>query len=206
MSIYTVEVIFGKTGLNGGGVSSGQLAAAVADRAPNTASYITKVAESGLSGEFALSSMSTGLVKVTTGTGALTTAVGADLPSHTHTGVVAAASFLIDGGGATITTGIKGDLVIPFAATITKWSLLADQSGSIVVDLWKDTYANYPPVIGDVITASAKPTISASTKGQSSTLTGWTTSVAAGDVIRINVNSITSIQRVTFVLELTRDI
>lgn len=114
-------------------------------------------------------------------------------------------NFIIDGGGSAITTGVKGDIKLPeYAGTITKWTLLADQSGSITVDLWKDTYANYPPVVGDSITASAKPAISADTKAQSSTLTGWTTSFAAGDIIRVNVDSATTSTRVTLVLDITR--
>jgi len=112
--------------------------------------------------------------------------------------------FVIDGGATAITTGVKGDLAIPFSCTITEWSLLADQSGSIVVDIWKDTYANFPPVVGDTITASAKPTISASTKGQSSTLTGWTTAIGAGDILRFNVDSVTSIKRLTISLKVSR--
>lgn len=113
-------------------------------------------------------------------------------------------TYVIDGGGATITTGLKGYLEIPFACTIDRWTLLADQSGSIVVDIWKDSYANAPPVVGDVITASAKPTISSATKGQSSTLTGWTTTIAAGDILAFNVNSVTSIQRVTLSLRVRK--
>ena len=113
-------------------------------------------------------------------------------------------TFVIDGGGSVITTGEKGDITIPFACTINEWTLLADQSGSIVVDVWKDTYANYPPTVADTITASAKPTISATTKGQSSTLTGWTTSISAGDILAFNVDSISTIQRVTLSLNVTR--
>jgi hypothetical protein len=113
-------------------------------------------------------------------------------------------SYVIDGGGATISAGIKGDITVPFACAIEEWTLLADQSGSIVVDLWKDTYANYPPTVGDTITGSAKPTISAATKGQSSTLTGWTSTIAAGDTLRFNVDSCTSITRVTLSLKVYR--
>lgn len=109
-------------------------------------------------------------------------------------------TFIIDGGGQVITTGVKGDLEIPFGCVIQRWTLLADQSGSIVVDIWKDTYANYPPTVADTITASAKPTISTATKGQSSTLTGWTTTITAGDTLRFNVDSITSCTRVTLSL------
>lgn len=106
-------------------------------------------------------------------------------------------TMIIDGSAAPISTGIKGDIHIPFAGIITAVEMLADVSGSIVVDIWKDTYANFPPVIGDSITASAKPTISSATKSQDTTLTGWTTSIAAGDILRFNVNSTTSIKRVT---------
>ena len=112
--------------------------------------------------------------------------------------------FVIDGGGSVITTGIKGDLEIPFAGTITGVSLLADQSGSIVVDIWKDTYANYPPTDADSITAAAPPTISTATKSQDLTLTGWTTALSVGDILRLNVDSATTLTRVLVSLKVNR--
>lgn len=124
-------------------------------------------------------------------------AAGADL-------MIAAITLIIDGGGLAITTGIKGDLMIPFNCTINSVTLLADQSGSIVVDIWKDTYANYPPTGADSITASAKPTISSTTKSQDTTLTGWTTGITAGDTLRFNVDSITTLTRVALILKVTK--
>jgi len=114
-----------------------------------------------------------------------------------------AIEFVIDGGGSTITTGVKGDIEVPYACTITAARLLADQSGSIVVNVWKDTYANFAPTAGDKITASAPPTISSASKSQDTTLTGWTTSISAGDILRFNVDSVTTIQRVTVSLTVT---
>lgn len=116
------------------------------------------------------------------------------------------AGYVIDGGGAPITSGIKGDITIPFGCTIIEWTLLADVAGSIVVDIWKDTYANYPPTVLDTITGSALPTITAATNGQSSTLTGWTATITAGDTLRFNVNApgATTITRVTLSLKLAR--
>lgn len=112
-------------------------------------------------------------------------------------------NFVIDGGGSTITTGVKGDVEIPFSwRDIVSARLLADQSGSIVVNIWKDTYANFPPVVGDKITASAPPTISTATKSEDTTLTGWTKTGSAGDILRFNVDSVTTIQRVTLCLVL----
>jgi len=110
----------------------------------------------------------------------------------------------IDGGGAVITTGIKIDVEIPFNCTIERVTMLADVSGSIVVDIWKDTYANFPPVVGDSITASAKPTISSALKSQDSTLTGWTKTITAGDTLRFNVDSVTSVKRLMLSIKLKK--
>jgi hypothetical protein len=118
-------------------------------------------------------------------------------------GDIRAIEFVIDGGGSAITTGVKGYLEIPFACTINRVTLLADQSGSIVVDIWKDTYANYPPVDGDSITASAVPTISSATKSQDTSLSGWTTAISAGDILGFNVDSISTCTRVTVSLKVT---
>jgi len=108
----------------------------------------------------------------------------------------------IDGGGAEITTGVKGFIQFPIAGTIVAATLLADQTGAIVIDVWKDTLANYPPTNADSITASAPPTIGSGTNSRDTTLTGWTTAVAAGDVFGFNVDSVTDIERVTLILEI----
>ena len=112
---------------------------------------------------------------------------------------------VIDGGGSVITTGVKGFIRVPRACTITKVTVLstdaAASSGSIVVDIWKDIYANYPPTDADSITAAAPPTLSSATKSEDSTLTGWTKSVSAGDVLGFNVDSATTVTRVLVLLE-----
>jgi hypothetical protein len=109
-----------------------------------------------------------------------------------------------DGGGSTLTTGTKLYLEIPFACIITGVTVLADVSGSIVIDIWKDTYANYPPTVADTITASAKPTISSAVKAQDTTLTGWTTAISAGDILGFNIDSITTIKLCTLSLKVTK--
>jgi len=133
-----------------------------------------------------------GLTTGVHGVGAGTVAKTSDIPSK-----VIALTFIIDGGGSAITTGQKGHLEIPFACTITGWTLLADQSGSIVIDVWKDTYANFPPTVADTIAGSEKPTLSSAQKNQDLTLTTWTTAVAAGDILAFNVDSVSTVTRVT---------
>ena len=109
---------------------------------------------------------------------------------------------VLDGQGTALTTGVKGDVRIDFPCAITEWTLLADQSGSIVVDIWKDVYANYPPNVSDTITASAKPTLSSTDHNTSTLLTGWTTSVLEGDTLRFHIDSASTVTRVTLVLKL----
>lgn len=166
----------------------------------------------------AIAALSSAADKIAYATGAQTWAL-ADFTSFARTLVddttaaaaratlgVATAGFqcIISGGGTVIATGAKSFIEIPFACTITAVRMFADQSGSAVVDIWKDTYTNFPPVVGDSITASAKPTLSAAQKSQDSTLTGWTTSVVAGDILRFNVDSCSTITELTISLTVTR--
>lgn len=123
------------------------------------------------------------------------------MTSNQRTGCI---TYVIDGGGSAITTGIKGDFSVPAGCTITSVTALADQSGSIVVDIWKDTYANFPPTDADSITSAAPVTISSATKATDSTLTGWTKTLSAGDTLRFNVDSATTVTRVTIEIRVTK--
>lgn len=109
-------------------------------------------------------------------------------------------TYVIDGGGSVLTTGVRGDLDIPFACTILSGTLLADQTGSAVVDIWSAPYADYPPTIANTITGSAPLTISATNKAQDTTLTGWTTAIPAGNTLRFNLSSVDTITRLTVAL------
>lgn len=93
------------------------------------------------------------------------------------------------GGGSDIPDNTVVDSYQPFAATITGWVITSTASCSVVVDIWKDTYTNSPPTVADTIAAAAKPTLSSATKNKDVTLTGWTKTVAADDVIRGNIDS-----------------
>jgi len=110
-------------------------------------------------------------------------------------------------GGAVLNTGSStaGSIQIPYDCEIESVTLLADQSGSVVVDLWKDTYANFPPTVADTITSAAKPTITTATKSTDATLTGWTKQITAGDIIMPNIDSVTSITELKLVLKVRRN-
>jgi len=109
----------------------------------------------------------------------------------------------IDGGTSPPSTGSKGYTPsFPFAATITKWELLADQSGSAQVTVKKCTYTTFPTTAS--IVASAPPVMSSAIKASSSTLTGWTTSIAIGDILEFVLDSVTGCNRLVLKLEITK--
>lgn len=126
----------------------------------------------------------------------------ADKDAH-HSNVVDL-EFLIDGAGSAIATGEKGHLKVDFACTITGAWLLAAESGSIKIDIWKDTYANFPPTNTDSICGGNEPEISSAQKDEDTTLTSWTTAISAGDILAFNVDSCTTITRVTVILRVTK--
>jgi hypothetical protein len=119
-------------------------------------------------------------------------------------GATAEIPFIIDGGGSPITTGVKGYLTIPFSCTITQVTVLSTVSGSIVIDIWKDSYGNFPPVDADSITSATPPTLSGAVSSQDVTLTNWIKTITAGDVLAYNVDSATTVTLVTVSLRVTR--
>lgn len=110
-------------------------------------------------------------------------------------------TFIIDGGGSAITVGEKGHIRIPFACEIQRVTLLADQAGRIKIDIWKDTYANFPPTDADTITGANEPEISSGVKDEDAVLTDWTKTINAGDILAFNVDICTTIKRVTISLK-----
>jgi hypothetical protein len=103
--------------------------------------------------------------------------------------------------GSAIVAGAIADLYMSFAADIESVTMLADQSGSAVVDIWKVPYATYPATSANSICGSNKPTLSSAAKSQDTVLAGWSTlSVLQGDCIRFHVDSATTITRLCMVL------
>lgn len=107
---------------------------------------------------------------------------------------------VIDGGGTALSTGLKGWVRVPCGCALTGYDLTADQPGSIVIDVWKDTYGNFPPTDADTITGGNEPTLSSAQKAQDTTLTGWTKGLAAGDYLRFSVDSVATVTYVVLTL------
>jgi hypothetical protein len=86
-----------------------------------------------------------------------------------------------------VTTGGKGFKAGSYSGTIISWRLLADVASTITVDIWKTSGSI--PTNANSITASAKPTLVNGVTSNGNTLTGWTTSLAADDILKLEVES-----------------
>lgn len=116
-----------------------------------------------------------------------------------YAGTLHSVSLTIDGGGSAIATGAVGVFpAVDYACTINRVDITADQSGSITVDVWKANAAI--PTSGGKISASAPLTLSSAQISLAGSLTGWSTSVAIGDVFGFSVASATTVQRITGVI------
>ncbi len=119
---------------------------------------------------------------------------------------IASIGITIDGGGVAPSTGVKGYIYVPYACTINSVTLLADQTGSCVIDIWKIAYASFPPLVANSITTGGTaPTLSSAQKSQDTSLSGWASvSIAAGDTLAFNVNSASTLTRVSLTLKVTK--
>lgn len=113
--------------------------------------------------------------------------------------------FILDGGGSVLTTGIKGVIRIEQDCEITRWALMADQSGSIIVDINRYTsLANYDAGTKASITGTDTPDLVSDKSDDSVALTGWTVILNEGDILEYEIDSITTIERATLSLRATK--
>jgi hypothetical protein len=118
--------------------------------------------------------------------------------------------FVINGGGVTITTGIKGYVEIPFGCTVSQWTILlssntgASVTDAITIDVLADTYTNYVSATS-MVGAGTKPNVSAATKNQAVPASWTTTTIAAGSIVGFNITSApATAQQCTISLKLLR--
>lgn len=113
-----------------------------------------------------------------------------------------AINFVIDGGGAAILPGIKGDLKIEQYGYLTGWTVMADRVGSVTIDVWKNGYFAYPPTAADSIFTlggRSKPNLFNAITN-SDALPAWV--INQDDVLRFNVDAASTVQRLTVELKL----
>lgn len=113
------------------------------------------------------------------------------------------AGIVFDGGGSAVTVNKKNYITCPFAGTITGWNITVD-TGTCTIDVWKIATGTAIPTVANTITAAALPAISTGTAKHSTTLTGWTTAVAADDIFGFNLSAVSGATLISFNLEISK--
>jgi hypothetical protein len=111
-----------------------------------------------------------------------------------------------------LTTGAQNSFgQVTEAGTIVSWSITADQSGSVSVDVWKAASSAFPaaptiPTSANKISASAGPSLSSaqSASENAAGLTGWTTAVSQYDVFGFNIASASTVKAITLQIWIQR--
>jgi len=127
-------------------------------------------------------------------------------PAGQDTAEVDTINILIGDGVNVLTTGVTGALRVDFRARITGSFIheFDGLTGSIVLAIDKAAY-----VIGSApsftsIVGSAPPTMTSARYAADTTLTGWTTQINRGDVLRVSITSQANLMRVLLALRIRR--
>jgi hypothetical protein len=109
-------------------------------------------------------------------------------------------NYVIDSGSLPMQTGDKGKLTIDVTGVIEQIRVLSDQTGDIVFEIEKCTFADYPNFTS--ITNGARVQLTNSDKYFDDVLNNWTSTITAGEILRFNVISVNNIRRLLVSLKL----
>jgi hypothetical protein len=118
------------------------------------------------------------------------------------------ASVVFDGAGGVITSGTTGYAQVLYNGTITSWTIAGNVSGSCTVTVFKDTYANFPPLITSDNVFTVQPALAAQQKNQNlaPVFLGSQATVAAGDWIGFTITGITTLAWVNLTIAITKTV
>ena len=108
-----------------------------------------------------------------------------------------------DGQGGVVSIGSTRYYILPYACTITGWSIVATgTSPTTTIDIWRVTSGTSLPAVGNTIMGT-KPALSTGNAVRSSTLTSWSpTSLSAGDILGFNIDACSNALTIVFNLEI----
>ena len=106
-----------------------------------------------------------------------------------------------DGQGGTISNGKTAYVQVPYAGTITGWTLVANVAGNCTVTVFKNTYINYPPTSPANNIFGTQPALLGVNKLNA---TGLSVAVTAGDYIGFTISGVLTVSWVNLTLTITK--
>jgi hypothetical protein len=113
------------------------------------------------------------------------------IPDPTLGGVISVAMYPLN--SQVLSPAVIGDVVIPYDSVITGWYMFGTDAlgnpvnGSAQVDLYLDTYANWPPTVAETLFPTGKPSLTAQSKNLEA---GLSTPLLEGYTLRVELTNV----------------
>ena len=122
-------------------------------------------------------------------------------------GVRQAIAIEVGTGSLNINEGVQAAIRMPFDGSWVRWTMLApyDPSPRVTMDIWSDTYGNFPPTVADTITGNEAPKLTGATKNEGTALLNWDRNFKAGDVLYFVATQISACRGWTLVVDYNRN-
>ncbi len=109
-------------------------------------------------------------------------------------------NYVIDSGSIAMIAGNKGSVTLDVSGVIESLVILSDQQGDLTLDIKKSTYSTFPTFTS--IVGGVYPQMTNSRKIRDDNLTGWNTTLVAGDILTFDVVAVNNINRFLVSLKL----
>lgn len=109
-------------------------------------------------------------------------------------------NYVIDSGSIEMIGGNKGTLTIDVTGTIENLTILSDQIGTVILDIKKSNYTDYPNFVS--ILGGSYIQMLDNSKYKDENLTNWDKSINAGDILNFEVINVSGIRRFLVSLKL----
>lgn len=103
-------------------------------------------------------------------------------------------NFFVDNGDLPIQAGnTRCSAYGGSSATINRWTIVANGTGSIQFGVWVKAFSSSLPTIANTIVASDPPVLTAGVTATGTALTGWTKTLSTNDLICVTVTSASTV-------------
>lgn len=91
--------------------------------------------------------------------------------------------------------GMERFLAVPYEGVLAGWMIIADRPGIVRIDVQRAAYEAFPPTDADTLCAGVEPSLAGVRMAESEDLSGWTTDLHRGDVVRLLVTETEGVGR-----------
>jgi hypothetical protein len=109
-------------------------------------------------------------------------------------------NYIVDSGSISMIAGNKGSVTLDVSGILENIVILSDQQGDLVLDIKKSNYSTFPTFSS--IVGGSYVQMTNARKVRDDVLSGWETTIVAGDILTFDVIAVSNINRFLISLKL----